>query len=741
MPGFLAPFEAGVGAAAFRRGETGHVVFDQRRPLDLAPLRGHPVLGAARVQMLAAGTLLSIPLPPEMELALTRTTAGWQIDVRPGITAAQPIRVVPVESRLLLAATEVGAVRTMTDPESGAILLVGTQRRDGQAMPATRRWATFVTGQSWLGVVVEPLSDMLSMRPSAEGFLLAGGPDGLPVGDDPGMANPMAQAKALSRSFGFANETDATLQGLRRVQMIDAATAPALRRGPKRRTLAQTLISLGLAAEAHAVLGVAATDDPREAEAPETIGLTAVAAVLAGRLDEAGGLDDSRLGESDELKFWRAARTALRGENASVAADLAGTVSLLNAYPVAMQTRLLPAVVESLLLGERVMAARALLQRWRELPTLAYARALLQEADGQVDKALGALDALVVGPDRLLRAKAGLRATELRLARGELTPSAAAATLERLLFAWRGDARDFALRLRAAELHVRSGAWRPALAMLRDTEQLFPEQQDKLQARMRQSVAQLLEAPAMARMGALDLVALVDENAELMPDGEAGLDLAARLSERLTALDLPRRAEPLLRKLVGATPAGPVRARFGARLAALRLQEADAAGALAALGESAVEKLPMALVEERSLIAARARARLGDAKGAVAALVDLDSEAALRARVDILEAARDWPRAAQAMQAFVRRILPAEGKLDDSQQRSLLRLATLAAQAGDAELLTRLREQDLPRFSPGPVADLFRLLTSEGVQGVADLPRAGQELGLARALAADPGRR
>ncbi len=86
-----------------------------------------------------------------------------------------------------------------------------------------------------------------------------------------------------------------------------------------------------------------------------------------------------------------------------------------------------------------------------------------------------------------------------------------------------------------------------------------------------------------------ELIALLDENSELMPDGvdaENRCD-AVHLAQKLMALDLPKPADPLLVKLIAG---GAVLVRrvqeFGATLATLRLREGDADGALLALSES-----------------------------------------------------------------------------------------------------------------------------------------------------------
>jgi hypothetical protein len=71
--------------------------------------------------------------------------------------------------------------------------------------------------------------------------------------------------------------------------------------------------------------------------------------------------------------------------------------------------------------------------------------------------------------------------------------------------------------------------------------------------------------------------------------------------------------------------------------------------------------------------------------------------------------------------------VPGEGKLDDAQRRTLLRLATAAARAGDTAALSELRRREGPRIGSGPLADMFRLLTADQISNVADLKRSAQE--------------
>ena len=55
---FCVPFDCATGAAAFQSGDSTYVVFDARRPVDMAALKDDPVFGAASVRLLPTGTLV-----------------------------------------------------------------------------------------------------------------------------------------------------------------------------------------------------------------------------------------------------------------------------------------------------------------------------------------------------------------------------------------------------------------------------------------------------------------------------------------------------------------------------------------------------------------------------------------------------------------------------------------------------------------------------------------------------------
>ncbi len=737
----VVPFEAGVGAAALVRAGTLLVVFDAPKPLDVAALRDDPVFATATVEELPTATLLRLQPPPGLGAVLTREAGGWRLALAHGQAASRSISASATAGGLLLAAAQPGRVVAITDPVGDGTLLVGTQLQDGQADQVARQAPEFALLPTFQGVAVEPLSDRLQLARVKDGFRLtdAGGP--LALAPETLADNVAARAAALTRRFDLPAMPMEALRRRLDGQLAAAADAPPLARGQPRLAVARTMIALGMDQEALGALRTAAAADPRLADDPDLLGLEEIAAVLAGRPEQAAGLLDPRLTGTDEVALWRALRDAMAAptpQAAHQAAEvLAATAPLLLTYPAAMQALPLPLALETMADAGQPRATAPLLAARPDDPRLALARAMVAQAEGDIPTALKGYDALASGRDRLTRLRAAMRAIDLRLAEKQMTPTEGLQALERLDAAWRGDRYELARRERMAELQLQTGAWRPALALLRESAARFPDEAPRLRERMQEAVGRLLRDDATRAMPPLDFVALLDENADLLGAAAASPDLQGRLADRLLALDLPDAAAPLLERLMRAAPPDAGRAATGARLAALRLATGDAPGALSALSDSQAEGLPASLVERRALLSADATARTGDIAQAAATLAALGTPAADRARADILERAGDLPGAIAALNALADRTVPPQGKLDEANRATMLHLAALAARAGDPATLAALRMHVGGRLEAGPDADTIRLLLAEPVRQVADLARAAKEATLAGTVAAD----
>ncbi len=736
----ILPFSTAAGAAAFRLGPDAIVVIDERRPLDLAPLHDDPLLGRASIQLLPAATLMRVPLDAPGSVELARRPNGWLLTVR--TTASRElgsIRQDVVDGTMKLTAEGAGSVVAVADELTGGRLLVATQKTPGQGVAVGRKLPFFNLLPTWQGVVVEPTSDALSVRSVDQGFSIAAGGEKLALSSMDRDALAQLDTGGFVRTFDLPQASVPTLQRRLAAAIGNAANAPAQSRFQQRMEVAQAMIALGLGAEAQAVLRVAAADDPQAAIGPNLAALSAVAAILASRAEEAGGIDDPRVATSDEITLWRGLRRLASGEDAGgLSASLAAELPLVRSYPEPLRSKLLPRVLQAVALGRESAQVTRLLKDPQSDMQLELARAMALEAAarGGADSAaaLGAYDALARGADRWVRAQALARATELRLALGLITPAVAAEQSEQHLYAWRGDEREVASRLRTAEMHRAAGNWRPAIALLKETAAGWPEQRDRVQEQLAATLSEALAQKGREAMSPLDLVTLADENVDLLPGGPGGRALATRLADRLIALDLPKRAIPVLEKLVASGSDAEARADVADRLAGLRLRQDDPAGALRTLDQTDAPGLPADLKERRAMTAARASAATGDVAKASAALAQIGSEQADDLRATLLEKAKDWPAALAAIKQVASRAVPERGALDERQTQVLLRVATIAAEAGDEATLARLRGRDLARIPPGKLNDMMAMLTGQPVHGIADLPVVSREMALARTL-------
>ncbi|MBS7791316.1 hypothetical protein KTR66_15035, partial [Roseococcus sp. SDR] len=727
-PGMRLPLGAGTGLAALRRGEQALVLAETERPIEFGGLLREPAFAGIQARPVPGATLITFPLALGQQLAVRQEGNDWFLSVvprqHPAATATPTLRAEFDQGRAILHAPRPGRVLSLPDPLTGGPLLVGLVTQAAPRQLGTRGLAELDLLETFLGVAVLARADRVALRPGAGRFLLSieGGSVSLAAGPEA----MQGLAPGMTRSFDMPGQPMPALLERLRAQQAGIASAPPLTRAEPRLAAAQTLLALGLPQEAQAMLRLAGQESPEAAMDRRFAFLGGMAALLAGRPGEAAGLD-AEIPGSDEVLLWRSLRAAMLGDAQAAGPGLAAAWPLLQAYPEGLRRRLIGPAAEALVEGGQHAAARRLIAGAAEDPAILLAQAMLEEAEGEPGRALEAYAAAAQGRDRLMRARALRRAIELRLATGRLDAAGAARALESALFAWRGDGIEIGTRERVAALRREAGDPRGALALLRETAEAFPEQAMQLRAPIQSAFLHALEAESP-----LGAVALADAHPELLPAGEAGEGVLAMLTDRLVALDLADRASALLRRAMEHAPPGEHRAALGARLAALRLSERDAEGTLAALAASSAPRLPPALIEARSLLAARAEARRGNRALAAEALQAL-GPAGDETLSEMMAEARDFSGAAAALGRHLA-TLPAQGPLPDSAQRLVLRQAAWLAMAGEQPALAQLRARHGAQLTPGPMATAFEALATDPVRGLADLPRLARELNLFRSL-------
>ncbi len=704
---FVIPAPVDVGAAAFRRGRRAIIVLDRKLLLTNLPFGSQALPGSI-------STAVAVSLLEATDIQLTRVADGWLVKQVPAGRSTDSVIPTVVDGEVRLPLDRPGRVVTTLDPVTGGALLVGTSMGDDgkAAIHDLRHTPDYAMLPSWLGIVVEPFSDRVDLRSVSDGFAL--------IGRSP---QEIAAPSVSKRQFDIPTGSQAALLNRLHALLASAAASQPRNRTPDRMAAALTMIALGMGPEAQALTELVAVDDPQAATDAQVVGLKAIAAVLAGRPAEAGGLDDPTLDGTDEIALWRGLRDYAGGVETTATRKIADLSSLALSYPEALRRTIWPAIAEaSVETGAPVPADK--------LSPFLLGRQF--ERAGHVDEALSAYEKAVAGSDSRDRVRAAERVTELQLASGKISPAEAAAELERQAYAWRGDSREPRLRLRAAELLGVAGNWRSALEAMKATDAQFPDQHDAV-AKGKAVILQEMLAADGSGMSTLDVVLLAADYADgASPAGAQGTALARLLADKLMALDLPARAIPVLQGLMKQAPAGGSRAKFGASLARLLLEGGNPSEALAALDASAAPDLPEGLLEGRGLLRARALAAQGQLSQAVKILADQGTDAADDLRAKILADAGDWQGSLIALKALATKLVPASGPLPAAAQEVLLRQATAAGEAKDQEELRALAPSAARLTAKR--ADLFRVLTAPPLSTLSDLPRAARELDLTRGV-------
>lgn len=740
-PSILLPVERGIGLAVFRSGSETLFILDAPISFQVFPPSLDPVFARMSSSRMQDLTVLRVP-GTSSDFHMSRSARGWIVSAGPPSVPTEGIESRLVETSpnifsMRFAMSEPSRVVSVMDPETGVTLLVGTQGVPGQALLGERLQTQFVLVPTLQGLVVSPTSDDIRLRREADGFGLSAGPSaggtiesGVQSGV-PGTAPP----SHLSRLLDIPTDTVQALYATMAERVLAAAEAPALARSEPRLHVAEAMVALGLGVEAQSVLDVAAAADPPFAERPQVMGLRAVAALLAHRLDQVGPMSNPRLDGTEEVQVWRALIQVERDKVAAGDANsLASGLPLLQAYPQPLRDRFLPEALEAMAIGGQAAAAALTLKGVPEDHRLDLARGMALEMTGHVPEALQAYDEVAGRSDRLPRYKALVRAVELRLRSGEVDVKSAADALDKSLYSWRGTQQELSLRMRIADLRRQAGQWQQALAVLRDGNAAFPEDRAQIDREMAATLIALLTGEGAGRMAPAEFVALYDQNQELIQSMAWDERTGTRFVEQLITLGLQGRAEPIMAGLVARASDDGRRVLLGTRLASLRLTSNDAAGAIAALADTSPPPgLPVdpPLIQVRQLLYARAESERGNKDVALSMLASLSTADADEVRADIYASREDWPHAVEALSSLERRrILTPD--LDPDQQALVARLAVAATLSSDATTLGRLMASYGPAMAKGASAGLFRLMTSPPVRGTGDLPRAFQDIQTAR---------
>lgn len=736
------PYREPTTSAAFKRGDTIWLVFDNGAELDIGAMVKELGPLARKIEMTGGGDvrILRVPLTEPMLATMGADGNTWIVSI--GDTVLEPSRPITLErasrpdGQMVLKARMPGisTLRELTDPSVGDRILVITAGSPPHGL---------LKPQAFVDVQALPSAQGLALVPNADDVTASiVGPD-VTIGRNVGLSVtrdaqhraavvPGSLQRTTQISLGkqvMERQNPAAFSELLRDMQRKIASAPDGERNGKRLEMARFYIANRFAQEAIGLLRVVEAADPALARDPSFLILAGAAQALANRSKVAERvLANQLLTESADAAFWRTLVMVDQGKwaEARTAAQRASDVA--GSYPVDIQAKF------------NMAAARAGL----ELNDFSFASAKLAEIDplaidpmieaeysvlqgrltdvaGRTEDALDLYARAVRSDNKEAAAEAEYRRIRQLIRDHKLKPGEAVDRLQSLAIAWRGDDLELKTLRTLGNLLVEEKRYREAFdaskaAMIaapdNATARLF---QDEMTTAFVNLFVDQGKADAMKPIEAL---ALYYDYREMTPVGRKGDEVVRRLADRLVAVDLLQPAADVLQHQVDSRLRGAARAQIAADLAVVHLLDRKPEKAIAVLNKTRQAQLPATLERQRRLVEARA---LSDSKRgdlALEVLQPLSGGDVERLRSDILWAGEKWRESGEARESMLAMRWSDPAPLDEQERVDVLKAGISYSLANDALALDRLRGKYAIKMADSPQAKAFEVVTAPiAVQG------------------------
>ncbi|HYE47434.1 MAG TPA: endoglucanase [Caulobacter sp.] len=721
-------WRAPLGAAVFRRGEAVWVVFDAPGRLDVArlPKGGDRYRGVQAVHGKDYAALRLV-VPRNMPVTVAGEGASWTLAIGAGPPAGREqtgggsvsVARDSESAQAGLTATMAGAGRLVwvDDPAVGDRLAVVPALAPNKGLTTRRDFVDLAMLATIHGLAIESYAPGLGV--AVEGDLVRiGKAQGLAL--SPSWAGDKAQTAAIlgapakASMPGMIDGTWAqTGEGgfMRRYDQLLAEAAAETNKGKDapteaRMALARFLVGSELSYEAIGVLNAASRSRETLMGDAEFRGLRGAARVMAGRLKEADSdLSVGVLADDPSSAAWRGYIAARQGEWADARAKFGQAARAMELFPALWQARFMRADAEAAIALGDFAGAQDCLRR-AAIPGIPQAEELanrlmearLLEARGDKDRALSVYELIAKAPLEQYAAPALLRATQIKLDQGKITPVDAVRVFDGLRYRWRGDATELETVRLLGKLYMSQGRYREGLEALRSAGTRLPDLpaavdlQNDLSAAFR---ALFLEGLADG-LEPIQALGLYNDFKDLTPIGAEGDLMVRKMARRLVDVDLLDQAADLLKYQVENRLDGVPKAQVATDLALIYLMNRQPEQALSAINNSRTTVLPAALNAERRIITARALMGLGRLDAAEEVIESDTSAEATDVRAEIAWKARNWPLAGELFEKQLADRWKSPQPLRSDEEGRLLRAGVAFSLAGDEAALTRMRE----RFSP-----------------------------------------
>ncbi|MEM9750641.1 MAG: hypothetical protein AAF869_06790, partial [Pseudomonadota bacterium] len=517
------PWSEPTAAAFFTRGDHLWAVFDRATTVSIPPLQREDrrfLLAIDQVEA-ATATVLRFKLSTfALASAGVADNGGWSLTL--GETASEPTAPIDIEreptasgaARIKLATGAPSRLIWLNDPAIGDRIAVVTLSGPARGVIASRNYVEFLANATAHGVLIQPLTDSLSINLSDTAVTVFAA-DGLSLSDAVPLTLSGRAAAAQSPGFidfeGWALDDAASfpaneqkLNNIVAERMFEAVSAqePAPddaslyakeERAAKIFAAASALnqslyaqarffIAHHLGPEALAVLRMIDEQDETQKTTAGFLALRGVASIFTGRFEDAvEDLSNGALSRDQSAALWRGMAQAQSGAFIEARRDFRQGAPALGLYPAEQQADFALRASEAALDAKDLAAAGEHLAKVRGAAPTPLQAAHRDYLQAEIFRLVGRdMDALKLFRDvaaREIEPHASYAALgEILLSRkmGAITSSQARARLAAMQYRWRGDDLELRVLHELAKIYIQNEEYRDGLAAMRHLVQAFP---------------------------------------------------------------------------------------------------------------------------------------------------------------------------------------------------------------------------------------------------------------------------
>lgn len=747
---------AGAPIAAFQRGSSFFVVVnDKDTPRELIPLVGQALANTERVQLIPAqgGRVIHIDLRKDsIEPVIEVTDKGWRLRFdapSPMVREALELAEEPdyaLGPRVLLKSDAAANPVTFVDPVRGDTLTAVPTGKLGAAVLKPARFVQAELLPTVQGVAVRPWADDLNVISSALGVEISA-TSGFKLSERLSSEQPTATAQVQMQAppvptlpplfdfetMGAPAGADFTAQ--REALQNAIIAAPEEKKGDARLELARFYFINGMPTEAAVLWQMVAKENSEIANRPDYPLIRAIAAFSSGTTEEIKSALAAVGQPTMDLALWRGLLAVRERDWVTASEQFRTSLKRMWDYPEPYLSRLVIGAIETALNTQDYALAETLLDklvgqqrlaRGAQNPAVEYFTGVLAWSKENADEAKARLGNAATSWNNFWRVRAELALIEAEARDVASNPHDLIRRLERLSFAWRGDALEFDILHQLAQLRLQVADFAGAFNNFAQLTSKFPAdpRTPGLAEQQRAAFVRIFQSEDRDRTPAHVQLAIWNGYPQFRPAQPAVLDeVRGYLAERVAAIDLLPEATGFYNEVLAGVTDPLRRAELGTRIAGLSLLDKKPEAALKALvdtepasGADRPRLLGDELRDERRILRARAVFATGKPDEALSMLINDYSEPAMRLRADITWQTKRWAEAAAVLDALIGPV-PPDGKLAADKAGMVVSRATALALAGDRRGLNDMRVNYGAAMAQTPNAAAFQLVTRPDVAG------------------------